>query len=268
MVCGRPGGRLLLPLLFAALAACSPEGRTPEEQTRDIFEAAAVGDLEIVEELLEKNPALVKGSEIVFTLKTPLHVASSPEIARVLLDAGAPLDAPDVMGLTPLHTAKRPEIVDLLIERGAKVDSPGAVGASALHMAVFPDVAGALIRRGAGVNALSKDRGTPLYSQTLDNRFAVIRLLLEKGADANFPEPASGKTPLHAAAEAGYTDVAELLVKAGAKLEARTKDGQTPLMSAVKSGQYYCAKLLVKLGAKKAPARGLSKKPEIELLLK
>jgi cytohesin len=253
--------------MTALLAACTP-GQTPEEQTRDIFEAAAVGDLEIVQELLAKNPNLVNGSEIVFTRKTPLHVASSPEIAAALLDAGAPVNALDVMGLTALHTAKRPAIVDLLIERGADVDSRGTVGATPLHLAVFPNVAEALIRRGANINAPSETRGTPLYSQTMDNRYPVVRLLLEHKADPNFADPKTGNTPLHAAAELGLTDITQLLIEHGAKIDAKNSAGETPLVAAVKKDRFFSAKKLLALGANPSPAVPEARGSEMKRLLK
>jgi uncharacterized protein len=44
----------------------------------------------------------------------------------------------------------------------------------------------------------------------------VVKLLLEKGADANV-KSVNGKTALDAAKRMGYTDIVQLLEKAGAK---------------------------------------------------
>ncbi len=255
-----PGVIFLSALL---LTAC---GRTKEELTRDLYEAAAVGDAEDVRELLGKNRSLALGSDIVFTRKTPLHVASSKEVAEALLDAGASIDAVDVMGLTPLHTAKRSEIVDLLVARGADVNHPGEVGATPLHMAVFPDVAAALLRHGADINAMSRTRGTPLCSQTMDNRFGVVGLLLEKGADPSRAEPENGKSPLHFAAEIGVTDTLKLLLRHGADMEATDASGATPLVAAVRSDQLYTSRLLIREGAKTDQARRYAKSPEMKRL--
>lgn len=255
-----PGIIFLLVLL---LSAC---GRTQEELTRDIYEAAAVGDADDVRELLEKNRSLALGSDIVFTRKTPLHVASNKEVAEALLDAGASIDAVDVMGLTPLHTAKRSEIVDLLVSRGADVDHPGALGATPLHMAVFPDVAAALLRHGADINAMSRTRGTPLCSQAMDNRFGVVGLLLEKGADPSRPAKENGKSPLHFAAEIGLTDTIRLLLRYKADMEATDASGATPLVAAVRSNQLYTSRLLIREGAKTDQARRYAKSPEMKQL--
>lgn len=248
-------------LLVFLLAAC---GRTQEELIRDLYEATAIGEAEDVRELLGKNPALAQSSEIVFTKNSPLHIAGNRDVAEILLDAGASIDATDVMGLTPLHTAKRAEIVDLLIERGANVNHPGDIGATPLHMAVFPDVALALLRNGADINAMSRTRGTPLFSQTMDNRFSVIRQLLDKGADTSLPNAADGRTPLHLAAAIGATDVLELLLRHGARMETLDQTGGTPLVSAVRADRIFTARALIGHGAKTSAARRFADSPEMK----
>jgi FOG: Ankyrin repeat len=57
--------------------------------------------------------------------RTPLHeaaMASSPENAQLLLDAGAEINAVDNVGFTPLHAAAvwgNPLIISMLQENGA-----------------------------------------------------------------------------------------------------------------------------------------------------
>lgn len=57
-------------------------------------------------------------------------------------------------------------------------------------------------------------------------------------------------TPLHHACHAGQQDIAELLIKHGAKIDAVALNGSTPLMRAVESGSLDCAQLLIQSGAK------------------
>lgn len=127
--------------------------------TLDVFEAAAAGDVDRLRALLEGDRALSnvyasdgftplglaafsKRREAVHLLLehgadpsrhsrnsfsfAPLHSAvaddSDVEIARMLLDAGAPVDARNGQGGTALHTAAftgHRQIVELLLERGA-----------------------------------------------------------------------------------------------------------------------------------------------------
>jgi ankyrin repeat protein len=92
----------------------------------DIHAAARLGMFERVKELVEGDPALVhaRGGDG----QTPLHFASSVEIARYLLDHGAEIDARDVdhestaaqymVGSGP----KRSDVARFLISRGAEPD--------------------------------------------------------------------------------------------------------------------------------------------------
>jgi ankyrin repeat protein len=86
-----------------------------------------------------------------------LHMAWSPEMARVLLDAGANPDAVNKAGLTPLMVrastpgSARPtpsdEVARELLNGGANALRRGPAGRTALHMAVLapnPAVAGYL----------------------------------------------------------------------------------------------------------------------------
>ena len=108
---------------------------------------------------------------------------------------------------------------------------------------------------------------TPLHMAAVNGCAAVVRLLLEKGADKearSFGEQAlggqavggpalggqlGGRTPLHLAAERGHGQVADLLVRGGANLEAKDDNGRTPLHLAAENGQLNVAALLVNAGA-------------------
>lgn len=91
--------------------------------TVDIHAAARLGMLARVEELVSANRALVhaRGGDG----QTPLHFASSIEIARYLLDHGADIDARDVdHESTPAQymVRDRQEIARYLVERGTRTD--------------------------------------------------------------------------------------------------------------------------------------------------
>jgi ankyrin repeat protein len=91
--------------------------------TIDVHAAARLGMLARVEELVSADPALVhaRGGDG----QTPLHFASSIEIARYLLDHGADIDAPDIdHESTPAQymVRDRPAIARYLVERGARTD--------------------------------------------------------------------------------------------------------------------------------------------------
>lgn len=56
-------------------------------------------------------------------------------------------------------------------------------------------------------------------------------------------------TPLHHAAHAGQVELLELLVEAGATVDAQALSGATPLMRAIQSSHPSCVDFLIKAGA-------------------
>ena len=91
--------------LLAALAiTCG----APPAGAGEIHQAIAAGDAARVAELIRANPQVVHELDTNRTQDHPIHsVASSGNvaIARLLLDAGALLEAEDADGSTPLHDA-------------------------------------------------------------------------------------------------------------------------------------------------------------------
>jgi len=88
-----------------------------------VHAAARLGMIDRVKELLEADPAVVhaRGGDG----QTPLHFASTIEIAEYLLDRGADINARDIdHESTPAQymVRSRPEIARFLVQRGAKSD--------------------------------------------------------------------------------------------------------------------------------------------------
>lgn len=91
--------------------------------TVTVHAAARLGMVEKLRELVEADPSLVnaRGGDG----QTPLHFASTVEIAEYLLDRGADIDALDVDHVsTPAQymLRSRPEVARFLVIRGAKTD--------------------------------------------------------------------------------------------------------------------------------------------------
>jgi ankyrin repeat protein len=219
----------------------------------------ADGDVDEVRSAVENNPRLVAR-----TVEragqggwTPLHVAvveRQPEIARVLVDAGADIGARTEHGRTPLHVALRfaPEVAPVLLELGAVVDAPSAAflddvdtltrqldggtrpndrasGADLLSWAAFggaTSTAKLLLARGADID------GGALRAAAGSGRLDVVRMLVDAGADVDRRDPATGRTALHAVAASpggDAPDIVELLLTAGADVNATTSDGASAL---------------------------------------
>lgn len=123
-------------------------------------------------------------------------------------------------------------LTDLLAQLPTLVNEYSADGFTALHFAAYfsqPAAAGLLIEHGANVAAVARNptRVMPLHSAASSRNVAVVRQLLEHGADPNARQQ-SGFTSLHAAAQNGDLETLELLLRHGADPNARNDDGKTP----------------------------------------
>jgi serine/threonine-protein phosphatase 6 regulatory ankyrin repeat subunit B len=164
----------------------------------DVNLAARNGWLELVRSHVRKDRLAVHRRGVIG--ETPLHWAGHNgfvEIVRVLLDAGADIEADEIgcFGGKPLHFASEhePEVVRLLVERGADVNSRNVLPGG--------DFEGA----------------TPLImnAQQHNDCAECAEILIEAGADIGAVD-ASGKTALAWAVEGGTKNVQEVLRRMGA----------------------------------------------------
>jgi ankyrin repeat protein len=89
----------------------------------------------------------------------------------------------------------------------------------------------------------------PLADAAMRGDLAVVRALLERGADVNAAQ-GDGMSALHWAAQHGDRDMVQLLVRAGASLDAITRIGKyTPLHLASKIGEADVVAALLEAGS-------------------
>ena len=140
------------------------------------------------------------------------------------------MEAKDKNGYTPLHQAvsmKKGDSIEYLIESGADVNARTNHGVSVLHTSITYRV----------------------YTE-------LVRLLVEAGANVNYSIPKHELFPLHYAMEEYDVKVFDLLIDAGADVNAIGDQGNSILHVAKKRGtnQYFIERLEV-LGAKDICAR-------------
>jgi hypothetical protein len=144
------------------------------------------------------------------------------------------------------------ETADLLRHNGADLDVRGGNSMSPLHCAASSGnfkVARKLIEYDpAYINARNDVEATPLHCASIGSQ-AVVRLLLEHGADIN-AQTNIGRTPLHWASDWGALEAVRLLLEHGADVEVKNDNDKTALQEAAESGCDEVVKLLREHGSK------------------
>ncbi len=206
-------------------------------------------------------------------------------MVETLLAAGAGADAKNRVGATPMLAAAtngNAEILAALLTHGANPNGKvSATGDTPLMIAAKTGIVAAvkvLLDHGAEVNA-SEDWGktTPLMWAVTENHVEVAKLLIEKGADIEarsvFVPPGTGRgfegtlprqrrpeevgpvtfasgemTALLLAARDGQLRSVQMLVEAGANINAIAADGKNGLGLALFNGNYAVADYLIDHG--------------------
>lgn len=111
-----------------------------------------------------------------------------------------------------------------------------------------------LLEYGADVDMKDTGGHNPLYRVSNgegneDDGRAALELLIAHGANVNQITGVGGMTPLHMAARRGTLAIAEALLNAGAKIDARDSNGETPLRRAVNCRKENLVRLLLAHGA-------------------
>ncbi|HLG97401.1 MAG TPA: ankyrin repeat domain-containing protein [Bryobacteraceae bacterium] len=238
----------LRQLLKTPGSANSPDGRG----TTPLMYACALGSSDAVKMLLDSGANVNAANE--FGATPLMWCAGDLTKVRYLLDRGAGVNARSKAGRTPLSIAVTyngsAEIVRLLIAKGADVNAKDASGGTVLEQAATVnnlEAARLLLAKGADPNTTDELGYTALTQAagSSEHSAEMVKLLLDRGAKVNVVSGETveivknGKirigriTPLMmAAVQADYRAV-ELLINAGAQVNATDIRGLTPLVLAV-----------------------------------
>jgi ankyrin repeat protein len=201
-----------------------------------VFSLIEAGDVAALRALLADDPSAAE-TRRADGMSALLWARYQDEMEAVsaLLDANPRLDVFEAaaLGRTDVLRAELDRNPGLAVEFAPD-------GFTALGLASFfghREAVELLLSRGARVNDASRNRMrvAPLHSALAGSDSAIADLLLAAGADVNAVQ-ADGYTPLHEAAQNGDQAMAERLVAAGADAQARLDDGSTPADSARRAG--------------------------------
>lgn len=218
----------------------------------DIYQDAANGDLEKLNELLSTGLDINQGDDGGYTV---LHWAAQEgqlKTVAFLLERGAdPLKQDDQL-YTPIDVAvaeRRVEVVEFFLDT---LEPESYRELSLLHVAAANGQTGSLrllLERNWAVDRPDPARGerTALHWAVQEGHLDVIQLLLAHGADVNAKDD-FGMSLLYQAAGDGNTKIVEHLLDNGADMDAKSEAGVTPLIIAscgFDSDQLETVKLLV-----------------------
>jgi ankyrin repeat protein len=203
----------------------------------------AVPDVEKMTMLIDHGAnvnARRPGTGYTALMMAALYADSAPAI-RLLLNRGAAADKGEAFGkaypLALAALAGNADSVKLLHDAGEPVDDifdyAGLSSAAPLLLMVPTDnmaVARALLDGGAVVDRPDPEGLTALHWAVLGNHVDIAELLIAHGADVNRADK-HGMTPLLYAASIDFGDSAmiDLLLKSGARRDARTSENLTAL---------------------------------------
>lgn len=244
----------------------------PDEFTdQPLHQAALAGDAATVARLLKGG----MDPDVNDTMgETPLMRATTADVARQLIEAGADVHARCKHGDDAFKViiedegmdfeipfAERVAIGRVLMDAGVSLEhDSGGSGTRLLDLADagFSDGVQLLLALGADASVRTKDGKTPLHAlcwnlesdESAEPDERAIRALVDAGAEVDAKDN-DGRTPLHAAAQGDGANppAVAVLLKLSADPDPADHAGITPLMLAAESGCDDCAELLCEAGA-------------------
>ena len=159
---------------------------------------------------------------------------------------------------------KHADVVQVLIDAGADIYAHNDERRSLLHSACTPlfsaceskslAIVKMLVEAGVGVRDTDNEGHTCLMHAAWQGNIEIVRYLVglpevDLNRQSTAIADASNHTALHLAVFRKHTDVMQVLIDAGADIDAQNNEGRSPLHSACKYGTLDVVKMLVRAGA-------------------
>ncbi|KAL3059744.1 hypothetical protein OYC64_014360 [Pagothenia borchgrevinki] len=196
---------------------------------------------------------------------TALHIAVVHEemaivckLIKLLQLARRGLDVYNNLRQTPLHLAvitQQANMVDALVREGADPSALDRNGQTALHLCCEydqHDCLSVVLSHPSSSTCLelrNYEGLSPLHLAVLRGHTQLAKMLLDAGADINAMDNKSGQSPLMHAVESNNADMVHFLIESGCDVNSQSYSGNTALHSACGRGQVDTVRLLLKSGA-------------------
>lgn len=152
-----------------------------------------------------------------------VHLPSTTEYAAILqmlIEHGANVNCPDRGGPIPLLYVTELKSARVLLAAGADVNAKNEAGTSPLMRAATQDFHGDIVRlfleNGADINAVDHEGSSSLHYAIQVGYAEVLQILLRSGADVDIRN-LLGETPMEFAKRRGMTSMVTMLQEAGAE---------------------------------------------------
>ncbi len=211
--------------------------------SKNLFEAAKVGDIEFLNKYIEEGKDInvkSQSSDGEKALLTSMRLGKY-EFAEKLIDAGADVNIQNFTLDTPLHYAAmegNAKLCQKLAEKTKNKDVGNFNKTTPLHAAAASgnrEAVEALISAGANPDKTNIYGKTALHLAAREGKENATKELIDSGADINKQDNAA-RTALHQAAVSGNKNITENLLKNNANLDIIDIWGNTPLHDALNVG--------------------------------
>ncbi|GFO37455.1 transient receptor potential cation channel subfamily a member 1-like protein [Plakobranchus ocellatus] len=208
---------------------------------------------DVVKLLLEKRAEVNKPRK---HFVYPLHLAAMSgdvRICRLLVENHARIDAVNSDQATALHRAaalNKVEVVKFLVDRGARINRRDKDNYTPLLLAATygnVETVELLLEKGADYTVVDKYDKTAIFMASEENKLAVLQKLLSDFKVKILIDESDcyDNSPLHIAAQQGFLDIVQCLLRNGADLDNKNEEEETPLHLAAKHGRTNIVRELI-----------------------
>lgn len=222
--------KTLILLAFVVLTSASfPLVASGQPMQNQFHAAAATGDVAALRDLLSSGQSIdARDGDGRTALLLATHT-NQIAVAKALIEAGADVNAKDAIQDSPYLYAGAHghlEILRMTLAHGADLASTNRYGGTALIPAAergHVETVRALIEAGVDVDHINNLGWMALLEAVLladggERHQQIVQLLVDAGANVNLADR-EGVTPLQHARLRGYSEIEQILDKAGAKQE-------------------------------------------------